>query len=114
MHECLICYEEREDHDKVELTCSHSLCQRCYQEIQKRSDSCPFCRTTFKIEDPDPEEWLYLDPSEWVVHSSTDTVFGTERIYVYNKNDISWRDNKHIIPLKRNRQRKKRLRNKNR
>lgn len=116
MYECFICKEEREDKDKIILSCSriHVLCKLCFTEIKKRSDKCPFCRATFALEDPDPEEWLYLDPSEWVVYSKTEMVHGSEKIYVYKRNETqpSWRKNELVIEMKRTRQRNKKIRNK--
>ena len=115
MYECEICYERKDCKDKIILPCKHFLCKTCFDEIDKRSTTCPFCRADFVTQDPDPEEWLDLDPEEWLVYSRTDRLYGTERIYIYRKDDVpSWRNNEIIIPMKRNRQRKKRIKNKNR
>ena len=116
MYQCFICYEEREEHDKVKLSCSHELCERCYQEVLKKFNNCPFCRSSFTIkemEDPDPEEWLYLDPNDWIVYSKTDRRYGTENIYVYHKDERqpSWRNDALVLNDKRIRTRKKRKKN---
>lgn len=111
IYECLICYEEKEKHDKVKLACNHELCERCYQEIEKRNSSCPFCRAPIEINDPDPEEWLDLDPRDWIVYSKTDQKYGQEKIYVYRSNEIQpgWRNDAIVLSNKRTRQRKKRF-----
>ena len=114
MYECDICYERRDCKDKIVLPCSHFLCKPCFEEVDKRSNTCPFCRADFITADPDPEEWLYLDPEEWIVYSKSADIYGSERIYIYRKEDVpGWRNDEQIIPMKRNRQRKKRIRNKN-
>lgn len=114
MYECDICFERRDHKDKVVLRCNHFLCNACFIEVDKRSNTCPFCRTEFvNRDDSDPEEWLELDPSEWEVYSRTDREHGIERIYVYRKDETpSWRNNEIVVKVKRNRQRKKRFKNK--
>ena len=116
MYECQICKTEVDKKHRVVLSCSHDLCKTCLELWQKRSNSCPFCRAVFVVEDPDPEEWLYLDPSEWVVYSRTDMKRGEEKIYVYRKDEQqpSWRNDDITIKLKRTKRIKQKIRNRNR
>jgi hypothetical protein len=113
MYECLICKETKDVKNKVELSCSHDLCKSCLKEWQKRASTCPFCRANFVVEDPDPEEWMFLDPSEWIVYSKTDMKKGEERIYVFKKDERqpSWRNDDITIKLRRSKRVRKIFRN---
>ena len=44
--ECIICCEERSKKDMKELSCKHSLCVNCLNNLNKMI--CPFCRTEIK------------------------------------------------------------------
>ncbi len=83
-------------------------------EWKKRSETCPFCRTKFTIERPeDPEKWMFLDPTEWVIYSKTDMRKGEEKIYVFRKDERqpSWRNDDITIKLRRSKRVKKIIRN---
>lgn len=118
MYECLICRENKKNTDKVELSCSHHLCKNCLNEWKKRSETCPFCRSKFKINpwiNPgNPEEWMFLDPAEWVVYSRTDMRKGEEKIYIFKKDEKqpSWRNDDITIKLKKTKRVRKIIRNK--
>ena len=44
--ECIICYENIKDSDKVALSCRHIFHTECIIElIRKRYRKCPLCRT---------------------------------------------------------------------
>ncbi|XP_027090004.1 E3 ubiquitin-protein ligase AIRP2-like [Coffea arabica] len=61
--ECGICMEIN---GKVVLPyCGHSLCLRCYRDWRRRSQSCPFCRTTLKRVNSS-DIWICTDSSEIV------------------------------------------------
>lgn len=61
--ECGICMEIN---GKVVLPyCGHSLCLRCYRDWRRRSQSCPFCRTTLKRVNSG-DLWICTDSSEIV------------------------------------------------
>lgn len=61
--ECGICMEIG---GKVVLPyCSHSLCLRCYRDWRRRSQSCPFCRTTLRRVNSG-DLWICTDSSEIV------------------------------------------------
>lgn len=114
MYECLICKETKKVTAKVELSCSHHLCKNCLVEWQKRSNTCPFCRTIFEIEQTqDPESWMFLDPEEWTVYSRTDMRKGEEKIYVFKKEERQppWRNNDITIKLRRSKRIRKMIRN---
>ena len=113
MYKCEICKEHKEEKTKVELTCSHYLCKECLIEWEKRSNTCPFCRAIFVVEDPDPEEWLYLDPSEWTVYSKTDMRKGEEKIFVFRKDEspVGWRNNDLTIRIRKSKRVRKKIRN---
>lgn len=46
---CYVCYDIMHQWEKVELSCSHSICKNCLGNIISSTDSlsirCPFCRT---------------------------------------------------------------------
>lgn len=114
MYECLICKENKKDTDKVELSCSHSLCKNCLIQWQKRSETCPFCRSKFEIQPlEDPEGWMFLDPQEWTVYSRTDMRKGEEKIYIFRKEERqpSWRKDDITIKLRRSKRIRKMIRN---
>lgn len=115
MYECLICREDKDEKDKITLPCKHCLCQGCFDEWEKRSNTCPFCRSVFIFEDPEPEGWLYLDPDEWIVYSRTDNKYGEEKIYVYRRDEPqpSWRNEDLTVPLKRNKRTRRKIKNRN-
>jgi len=112
--ECSICYEHKTLPHKLLLDCGHFLCRSCFEEVTKRSDKCPYCRASIeeKIEE-DPESWLYLDPRDWIIYSRVDKKEGEEKIYTRKKShqEDTWRNDEMLVVVKRNRQRKKRLRN---
>ena len=113
MYECFICGETKNAEDKVELSCSHHLCKMCLKEWQKKSPTCPFCRTNYIVEDPDPEEWMLLNPTEWVIYSKTDMKKGEEKIYVFRKDERqpSWRNDDITVKLRRSKRIRKIIRN---
>jgi hypothetical protein len=47
-NECTICMEEKTDFTM--LRCAHALCTSCYDEVNRRSRKCPFCREPFVLE----------------------------------------------------------------
>jgi len=113
MYECRICEDQKSDETKVILGCSekHPFCNECF-ELWKRFaplEICPYCRTPYVSEDQNPEEWLYLDPKEWVVYNKTDKKWGSGKIFVYRRDESqpSWRNDDYVVELKRNRRRKK-------
>ncbi|KAL3530878.1 hypothetical protein ACH5RR_010200 [Cinchona calisaya] len=62
-NECGICMEIK---SRVVLPyCSHSLCLKCYHEWRRRSQSCPFCRTSLKRVNSG-DLWIYTDSREIV------------------------------------------------
>ena len=113
MYECLICKEVKNAKDRVELSCGHDLCKNCLKEWKKRSDSCPFCRSVFEVKNPEPEEWMFLDPTEWIVYSRTDMRKGEEKIFVYRKDERQpdWRNEDITIKLKRTKRVRKFIKN---
>jgi hypothetical protein len=116
MYECKICLEHKDIKEKVTLRCMHDLCENCRENWEKVSESCPFCRTPMVAPEKEIEEWIFLDPDDWIVYSKTDMRYGEEKIYVYNRSDIqpSWRNDNMVIRLKRNGNRKRKIRNRKR
>ncbi|KAK7339869.1 hypothetical protein VNO77_20555 [Canavalia gladiata] len=59
--ECGICMEMN---SKVVLpNCKHSMCMKCYEDWNARSQSCPFCRDS--LESVNSEDlWIYISSSE--------------------------------------------------
>jgi len=112
MYECEICKAGKDIKNKVVLSCTHFLCGECFQEWEKRANTCPFCRAVFVVEDQDPENWLYLDPSEWVVYSRTDMIKGEEKIYVFRKDEQqpSWRNDNITITVRRSKRTRRKIR----
>ena len=45
MDECIICYKEYNNKNKVVLPCRHHLCESCFKKMKKYNNTlCPCCR----------------------------------------------------------------------
>lgn len=44
---CNICFEEYTQNQITKLCCGHVICIKCYKNWKKRSNLCPFCKSTF-------------------------------------------------------------------
>lgn len=77
--ECGICMEMN---SKVVLpNCTHSMCLRCYQNWNSRSQSCPFCRDNLKTTCPG-DLWIYVEDQD-VVDLETVSSENLKRLFMY-------------------------------
>ena len=59
-HLCSICLDDA--HSKmVVLSCSHSLCKKCYMKWVSRRLRCPFCRESFQRRSLNQNQWEMLE-----------------------------------------------------
>jgi hypothetical protein len=51
MEECIICFEEKEEHDFILFSCSHKTCVTCFHTLMNMSTPtpCPLCQQPITI-----------------------------------------------------------------